>query len=279
AKSENDPLWRLPLWRPYDALLESKVADINNVASGSFGGSITAALFLRRFVTAAKAWLHVDVYAWNQATKPGRPEGGECQAARAPGAPPTHKVTALRTLVFPGPSIKLPPLQALPLGSRLAIARTEGVFAITAAGGYLPVRHLAAIDEMETDLVAVAERFLGAPYLWGGKTSLGLDCSGLVQIALTACGIPSPRDSHMQEKALGRALAPAIDLGTLRRGDLLFWHRHVAIVRDAGSLIHANAFHMAVALEPIEAAIARIRAAGSEVTSARRLDPAHREAS
>jgi cell wall-associated NlpC family hydrolase len=199
-------------------------------------------------------------------------------ALGAPGAPPTHKVAALRTLVFPGPSIKLPPLQALPLGSRLAVARTEGVFAITAAGGYLPARHLVAIDEMETDFVAVAERFVGAPYLWGGKTSLGLDCSGLVQVALTACGIASPRDSHMQEKALGRALAPAVDLAAPRRGDLLFWHRHVAIVRDAASLIHANAFHMAVAVEPIEAAIARIRAAGSEVTSMRRLEPARREA-
>jgi len=83
AKGESDPVWRMPLWRPYEALLDSKVADVNNVASGNFGGSITAALFLRRFVTAAAAWLHFDIYAWNQATKPGRPEGGECQAARA----------------------------------------------------------------------------------------------------------------------------------------------------------------------------------------------------
>jgi leucyl aminopeptidase len=83
AVGENDPLWRMPLWRPYDTLLDSKVADVNNVSSGNFGGSITAALFLRRFVTAAKAWLHCDIYAWNQTSKPGRPEGGECQAARA----------------------------------------------------------------------------------------------------------------------------------------------------------------------------------------------------
>ena len=83
ATSENDPLWRMPLWRPYDQLLESKVADVNNVSSGNFGGSITAALFLRRFVEAAKAWLHCDIYAWNQTAKPGRPEGAECQAARA----------------------------------------------------------------------------------------------------------------------------------------------------------------------------------------------------
>ena len=187
----------------------------------------------------------------------------------APGAPPTHKVAALRTLVFPGPSIKLPPLEALPLGARLAVARIEPPFAVTAAGGYVPAQHLVSLEEKEGDFVAVAERFLGAPYLWGGKTSLGLDCSGLVQIALNACGVPCPRDSHMQEQALGRALAKD---AKLRRGDLLFWNRHVAIVRDEASLVHANAFHMAVAFEPIEAAIARIHAAGSEVTSMRRLD-------
>jgi cell wall-associated NlpC family hydrolase len=191
-------------------------------------------------------------------------------ALTAPGPPPTHKVAALRTLVFPGPSIKLPPLEGLPLGSRLAVARIEEAFAVTAAGGYAPARHLVAIDAKESDFVAVAERFLGAPYLWGGKTSLGLDCSGLVQVALTACGIPCPRDSHMQEKALGRELATGAS--PLRRGDLLFWRRHVAIVRDAASLVHANAFHMAVAFEPVEQAIARIRAAGSEITSVRRLD-------
>jgi cell wall-associated NlpC family hydrolase len=193
-------------------------------------------------------------------------------ALRAPGAPPTHKVAALRTLVFPGPSIKLPPLEALPLGSRIAVARIEDPFAVTASGGYVPARHLVSINETENDFVAVAERFLGVPYLWGGKTSLGLDCSGLVQVALSACGVPCPRDSHMQEAALGRALST--DLSHLRRGDLVFWHRHVAIaiVRDAASLVHANAFHMAVAFEPIDAAIARIRAGGSEVTSVRRLD-------
>jgi cell wall-associated NlpC family hydrolase len=190
-------------------------------------------------------------------------------ALREPGAPATHKVAALRTLVFPGPSIKLPPLEALPLGARLAVMRIEPPFAVTAAGGYVPARHLALLDETEDDFVAVAERFIGAPYLWGGKTSLGLDCSGLVQVALNACGSACPRDSHMQEHALGRALAPHAEL---RRGDLLFWNRHVAIVCDEASLVHANAFHMAVAFEPIASAIARIRALGSELTSRRRLD-------
>src|SRR5215468_5189463 len=193
-------------------------------------------------------------------------------ALRAPGPAPTHKVAALRTLVFPGPSIKLPPLEGLALGCRLAVARIEDAFAVTATGGYVPARHLVSIDEKERDFVAVAERFLGAPYLWGGKTSLGLDCSGLLQVALSACGIASPRDSAVQEKELGKELS--IPHSELRRGDLLFWKRHVAIVRDATSLVHANAFHMAVAFEPIAQAIARIRAGGSEVTSMRRLDQA-----
>jgi cell wall-associated NlpC family hydrolase len=185
------------------------------------------------------------------------------------GATPTHKVAALRTLAFAGPSIKLPPLEALPLGARLVVARTQDRMAVTTSGAYVPSAHLVPIGEYETDFVAVAERFLGAPYLWGGKTSLGLDCSGLVQVALMACGIACPRDSDMQERALG-TVVPA-DLSALVRGDLVFWKGHVAIVRDDLSLLHANAFHMAVAIEPLAGAIARIRSGGSEVTSVRRI--------
>lgn len=196
-------------------------------------------------------------------------------ALRDPGPAPTHRVAALRTLVFPGPSAKLSPLESLPLGSRLAIARIEQPFAVIAAGGYVPLQHLAGVDSVERDFVLVAERFLGTPYLWGGKTSLGLDCSGLVQIALTACGLPCPRDSDMQEATLGTPLAPSSGLSELKRGDLLFWQGHVAIVRDPATLVHANAFHMAVVVEPIAEAVARIRAAGSDVTSVRRLESRH----
>ncbi len=192
-------------------------------------------------------------------------------ALAPPGAPSTHKVAALRTLVFPGPSIKLPPIAALPLGATLAIARVHERMAVTAAGGYVPATHLAPIDAYEADFVAVAERFLGVPYLWGGKTALGLDCSGLVQIALTACGISCPRDSDMQEAALGAAVAPAGAYSDLKRGDLVFWKGHVAIVRDQTRLLHANAFHLAVVIEPIAEAVARIRDAGSEVTRVRRI--------
>jgi cell wall-associated NlpC family hydrolase len=190
-------------------------------------------------------------------------------ALAAPGPPATHKVAVPRTLVFPGPSIKLPPLEGLSLGCRLVVARLQEPFAVTASGGYVPARHLAALDAFAPDPVAIAETFLHVPYLWGGKTSLGLDCSGLVQIALTACGISCPRDSATQEQALGVALAHG--LSDLRRGDLLFWKGHVAMVRDPDTLIHANAFHMAVAIEPTGEAVARIKAAGSELTGARRV--------
>jgi cell wall-associated NlpC family hydrolase len=206
-------------------------------------------------------------WAWGQLAADGY-VGWLPDNALAPlGAAPTHKVTALRTLVFPGPSIKLPPLEALPLGARLAIARTEDRMAVTPSGAYVPAAHLAPLDWNETDFVAVAERFLGAPYLWGGKTGLGLDCSGLVQVALTACGVSCPRDSDMQEAALGTAVAAV----SLERGDLIFWKGHVAIVRDRDSLIHANAYHMAVAIEPVADAVARIRGTGSKIASVRRI--------
>lgn len=211
-------------------------------------------------------------WAWGQLASDGYVGYLPASALRLPGPAPTHKVAALRTLVFPGPSSRLPPIEALPFGCRVAVARMDAPFAITVAGGHIPARHLALLDDEETDFVAVAERFLGAPYLWGGKTHLGLDCSGLLQIALTACGIPCPRDSDMQEQALGDPLPRSSDLSKLERGDLLFWNGHVAIVRDETMLLHANAFHMAVAIEPTADAVMRIRAAGSEVTSMRRIE-------
>jgi cell wall-associated NlpC family hydrolase len=210
-------------------------------------------------------------WAWGQLAADGYVGYLPANALALAGAAPTHKVTALRTLAFPGPSIKLPPIEALPLGARVVIARIADRMAVTPSGAYLPARHLAPVGDNEPDFVAVAERFLGAPYLWGGKTALGLDCSGLVQVALNACGISCPRDSDMQERALGIPIAPSGDFSDLQRGDLLYWKGHVAIARDPKSMIHANAFHMAVAIEPIADAIARIRAAGSEVTSMRRL--------
>jgi cell wall-associated NlpC family hydrolase len=214
-----------------------------------------------------------DGWAWGQLAGDGYVGYLPAGALGAPGPPPTHKVTALRTFVFPGPSIKLPPREMLSLGCRLTIARTDDMFAITATGGHVPLVHVAPAETMESDFVAVAERFLRTPYLWGGKSSLGIDCSGLVQLALGACGIACPRDTDMQEKALGSALALPPDPAQLRRGDLMFWKGHVAIVRDEATFVHANGHAMAVTVEPIAPAIDRIRAEIGEVTSVRRLPP------
>jgi cell wall-associated NlpC family hydrolase len=132
--------------------------------------------------------------------------------------------------------------------------------------------HLVPVAALETDFVTVAERFLGTPYLWGGKTSIGIDCSALVQLALDSCGIACPRDTDMQEQSLGTALAAPYDTARLRRGDLMFWKGHVAIVCDGTTLLHTNASRqMAVAFEPIVDTVARIRATGYDVTSVRRL--------
>jgi hypothetical protein len=210
-----------------------------------------------------------DGWAWGQLAGDGYVGFLPSSALAAAGVPATHKVSALRTFAFPGPSIKLAPIETLSFGCQLAIARIEEPFAVTASGGHVPLLHLAPIETMETDFVAVAERFLGTPYLWGGKTSLGIDCSGLLQLALNACGIACPRDSDMQEQALGSARPH--DIEQLQRGDLLFWQGHVAIARDRAMLVHANASHMAVTIEPTPQAVARIRGIAGEITSVRRL--------
>ena len=209
-------------------------------------------------------------WAWGQLADDGYVGWIPEAALTAPGAAPTHKVTALRTLAFPGASIKLPPVEALPMGTKLAILREDGAFAVTREGWHLPRQHLAPLDAMAPDFVGVAEKFVGTPYLWGGKSSLGIDCSGLVQIALTASGTGCPRDSDMQQDGLGRELTTA-ESRHLQRGDLIFWKGHVAIMRDATTIVHANAHHMATVVENTQAAIARIKAAGSDVLAIKRL--------
>ena len=190
------------------------------------------------------------------------------------GAPcaPTHRVAALRTHAYPGPAIKLPPRMGLSLGAELRVVGREGDFSVSQDRLYLWSRHLAELGAREPDAVAVAELFLEAPYLWGGRTSEGIDCSGLVQTALIAAGIASPRDSDMQEAALGEPIAIDDPKAPLARGDLLFWKGHVGIMRDPVTLLHANGWHMKTVCEPLAQACGRIAAnGGGQVTSVRRL--------
>jgi cell wall-associated NlpC family hydrolase len=189
-------------------------------------------------------------------------------------AEPTHRVAALRTHAYPGPSIKAPPRMALSLGAQLTITGREGDFAVAEDGLYLWSRSLAELSVREPDAAAVAERFLETPYLWGGRTSEGVDCSGLVQTALMTAGIASPRDSDMQEAGLGEPIAIDDPKAPLARGDLIFWKGHVGIMRDPVTLLHANGWHMRTVSEPLAQARERIAASGGgQVTGIRRLSP------
>ncbi|WP_102224006.1 C40 family peptidase [Acidimangrovimonas sediminis] len=187
-----------------------------------------------------------------------------------PDAAATHWVSAPATHLYPEPSIKHREIGLLSLGARLTITGEQGRFAETAEGAFVPVRHLTALGAWEDDPVAVAERFLGTPYLWGGDSYTGIDCSGLVQAAFLACGQPCPADSDLQEKGLGR---PLTEGETPARGDLVFWKGHVALVSGPDRILHASAHPMAVVYEGLDAARERIRKAGEgEVTSVKRVE-------
>jgi cell wall-associated NlpC family hydrolase len=187
-------------------------------------------------------------------------------------AAPSHIVSVNRTFVYPAPDMKQPVLAALPLGARIHVAGTSGKFARLANGGFVYGAHIAECAVYDDDFVGVAERLSFAPYLWGGKTSQGIDCSGLVQLSLARAGLNVPRDTDMQEKEIGTALLFDPQLQGLQRGDLVFWRGHVGLMRDPVNLIHANAYHMFVAQEPLAEAAVRILAhSQASITSIRRL--------
>jgi cell wall-associated NlpC family hydrolase len=208
-----------------------------------------------------------DGWAWVQLAKDGY-VGYVTEAALGPAHAATHKVTALRTFLYPEPDIKSPTVAALSLGSELEVMEDAGSLLRLATGGFVVARHTAPIGQFAPDFVAIASRLAGVPYLWGGRSTKGLDCSGLVQLAMHASGLDCPRDSDMQAKALGAVLAKD---EPLRRGDLVFWPGHAGIMADEARMLHANGHHMETVIEPLAEAVARIAGTGTRVTSVRRL--------
>lgn len=207
-----------------------------------------------------------DGWAFGQASRDGYVGYVAAAQLGARGAAPTHTVRALRTYGYSEPSIKTAPVGLYSMNALLHVEAEDGRFVKT-AGGWFIAAHLALLDEAAADFVAVAEQFVGTPYYWGGRESLGLDCSGLVQQALYATGLPCPRDSD-QQAVMGTEVEP----GQLRRGDLVFWRGHVAIMLNGTDIIHANGNRMAVTVEPLAEAVARTVAnGGGEPTAYRRL--------
>lgn len=182
------------------------------------------------------------------------------EALAPPGPAATHRVVVRQALIFADASIKAPCLARPPMGARLAVLGEAGDL-LRLEEGFIHRRHVAPIDAHQADPVAVAARLMGAPYLWGGRTGEGVDCSGLVQVALGMCGLIAPRDSDQQRAAMGSPVDPA---GPLQRGDLVFFPGHVGLMTGASHLLHANAFWMATVEEPLADVVARLRASGQE---------------
>ncbi len=210
-----------------------------------------------------------DGWAWGQNATDGYVGWTRIEGLEMEPAEPTHTVAALRTYLFPAPDLKTPPLDMLSLGCAVTVTGTEGNWSAVAGGGFVYSRHLATRGAKPADPVDTALRFLEAPYLWGGRTSLGLDCSALVQLALAAAGIACPRDSDQQAAAVGALVSDDGAGHAFRRGDIVFFPGHVGIMADATDLVHANAFHMCVAREPLAEVVRR--AGDKGISAVRRL--------
>lgn len=200
-----------------------------------------------------------DHYVGYVAASALRPQGSDV---------PTHHVSSPAALLFTEADIKSPLLATLPLGARVAVSSSDGKFHALTGGGFVHERHLAPIGHHAIAPLDVARAFIGTPYLWGGRTRSGIDCSGLVQTALLACGIPCPRDSDQQRDTVGRAADPA----TLQAGDLVFFPGHVGIMADEAQLLHANAYWMSTVIEPLADVVDRLKPSHAEpILAVRRL--------
>ena len=237
-----------------------------NITDAPRGNRVTQLLFGERFLALETS----DGFAFGMAERDGY-VGYILSGALTGAEEATHWVTAPATHLYPKPDFKAPPDVALFFGSQVKVMGDRDGFLRIHTGHFIPRQHLMPIKARFSDPVGVADLFLGTPYLWGGTSRWGIDCSGLVQAALIACGLPCPRDSDQQEAALG---IPLDGDTPLQRGDLVFWKGHVGIMANESMLLHANAHHMAVAYEPLDEAVDRIGAREfGEITAIKRLDP------
>ncbi len=212
-----------------------------------------------------------DGFAWVQNDTDGYVGYTDIEALSPEIVPPTHVVAHIHTCVYPEPHIKAPHSAVLPMCTKVAVTGDKGRYSELAGGGWAPTQHLVPLDTFEDDFVAVAERFIGVPYVWGGRSSQGLDCSALVQLALARCGVGIPRDSDMQESAFATTVPFDGDESVMQRGDLVFWKGHVGIWIERGRFLHANASDMCVAAVPLPQVIDWIdQVEGTPVSSVRR---------
>lgn len=202
-----------------------------------------------------------DGWAWVQAANDGY-VGYLREECLSPPFAAQLQISALMTPVFSKPDLKSPVRDMLPLTAEVNLLGREGDYLQIASGAWVHQFHVALPAEVQPDFVAVAESFFGVPYVWGGKTFAGTDCSGLIQTALAASGIRAPRDTDMMERHFADSKNDTLD-----RGDIVFWKGHMGVMLDAERLLHANAFHMMVVIEPVTEAIARIEKIAGPVTS------------
>jgi cell wall-associated NlpC family hydrolase len=210
-------------------------------------------------------------WSWVQLSRDGYVGYVPSEVLRRGVLQPTHRVQTLGTFLYAAPDIKSSPLMHLSMNALLPVRGGDEHFLELAAGGFVYARHATSVNRYARDFVAIAERFLGMPYLWGGRTHIGVDCSGLVQTALAAAGIAAPRDTDMQLAELGESVPVRADFDGLARGDLVFWKGHVGIMIDGVLMVHANGHHMLVAIEPLPEAAERMRKAAGDVIAVKRL--------
>lgn len=214
-------------------------------------------------------------WSWVQVDRDGYVGYVPSEALGSVSEPVTHRISTLHTHAYPAPDKKVPPSTLLTLNAGVVVtgaAPGQKGFVRIASGSFVFERHVAPIADKEPDFVAVAERFVGTPYLWGGRTSLGIDCSGLIQLSLQAAGRHALRDSDMQEGTLGTALPDTEDHAVLKRGDLVFWNGHLGVMVDGENLLHANGYYMQTVVEPLSVAVERIAGIHGPVTAIKRLD-------